>query len=69
MEYLINIMQGDIQYFFRLMVVGLIYAILNHRVEVIIKITTEKTIFTISILKKNLYISIIRNLANTCTYE
>lgn len=56
MEYLINIMQGDIQYFFRLMIVGLIYAISTRRVEVIIKITAEKIVFTISILKKNLYI-------------
>ena len=52
MDCLINIIQGDIQYFLWLLVVGMISAILTGRVEVIIKITAKKIVLIISILKK-----------------
>jgi len=52
MNYLVNIIQGDIQYFLWLLVVGVISAILTGRVKVIIKITAKKIEFIISILKK-----------------
>ena len=55
MDYLIDIIQGDIQYILWLLVVGVISAILTGRVKVIIKITAKKIVFIISILKKKFY--------------
>ena len=55
MDYLINIMQGDIEYFFRLAIVTLIYAILSGRVEVVLKNTTKEIALYI---KKNFLVTI-----------
>lgn len=52
MDCLIDIMQGDIQYFLWSIIAALIYAILTGRVEVILKITSKEIRFNI---KKNLF--------------
>nr|DAL93891.1 MAG TPA: hypothetical protein [Caudoviricetes sp.] len=55
MDYLVNIILSNIQYFLWSMIVALIYAILSGRVEVILKITSKEIRLYI---KKNFLVTI-----------